>query len=67
MPFGQAPTLQIDDKIINQSNAIARYVAKMVKLAGKDDLHALEIDSMVDNINDLRISNFHIFCFISLL
>ncbi|GLV42803.1 Glutathione S transferase S1 [Carabus blaptoides fortunei] len=54
MPFGQVPVLEFDGKVINQSSAICRYLAKMVKLAGKDDLQAMEIDAMVDNINDLR-------------
>lgn len=57
-PFGQVPVLTIDGKKINQSLAIARYVAKLVKLAGKDDFHTLEIDSMVDNINEVRASNY---------
>jgi len=54
MPFGQVPILEFEGKTINQSLAISRYVARLIKLAGKDDLHALEIDAMVDNINDLR-------------
>lgn len=58
MPFGQVPILEIDGKVINQSMAIARYAAKLVKLAGKDDMQALEIDSVVDTVNDLRTSKF---------
>lgn len=61
-PFGQIPILTIDGKKINQSIAIARYVAKLVKLAGKNDFHSLEIDSMVDTINDVRASNYNLFC-----
>lgn len=56
MPFGQVPVLEIDGKKIGQSVAICRYVAKQVGLAGKDDLQALEIDSTVDTIHDMRAS-----------
>lgn len=56
MPFGQVPILEIDGKMMNQSMAIARYVAKQVNLVGKNDLEALEIDSIVDSINDFRAS-----------
>lgn len=56
MPFGQAPVLEVDGKTAPQSIAIARYVAKQVKLAGKDDWEDLVIDSIVDTINDVRAS-----------
>lgn len=60
-PFGQVPMLEIDGKKINQSTAIARYVAKQVGLAGKNDLEALEIDAIVDTIHDIRakLAAFH--------
>lgn len=53
-PFGQVPILEVDGKMAPQSIAIARYVAKQVKLTGKNDWEDLEIDSVVDTINDLR-------------
>lgn len=56
MPFGQVPALEYNGKIVGQSIAIARYVAKQVKLVGKDDWEDLEIDAMVDTVNDLRAS-----------
>lgn len=56
MPFGQVPVLEINGKVYNQSMAITRYVAKQAGLAGKTDLEAFEIDSIVDSINDLRQS-----------
>lgn len=58
MPFGQVPILEIDGKVIHQSMAITRYLAKLVKLVGKDDMEALEIDSVVDTVNDLRASKY---------
>ncbi|XP_044269512.1 glutathione S-transferase-like [Tribolium madens] len=54
-PFGQLPTLEHNGKIVNQSQAISRYLAKQVKLAGNDDWENLEIDAIVDTINDLRL------------
>lgn len=56
MPFGQVPVLEVDGKKINQSVAICRYLAKQHNLVGKNDWEALEIDSTVDTINDLRMS-----------
>ncbi|XP_028045698.1 glutathione S-transferase [Monomorium pharaonis] len=54
MPFGQVPVLEINGKMIHQSKAICRYLAKQCGLAGRDDLEALEIDATVDTIHDLR-------------
>lgn len=56
MPFGQIPVLEVDGKIINQSMAISRYIGRLVKLAGSTPEEDLEIDSMVDNFNDVRTS-----------
>lgn len=56
MPFGQVPVLEHNGKVAHQSLAIARYVAKQVKLVGNNDWEDLEIDSIVDTINDFRSS-----------
>lgn len=56
MPFGQMPVLEYNGKTAHQSMAIARYVAKQVKLNGKTDWEDLEIDAAVDTVNDLRAS-----------
>ncbi|CAB0041531.1 unnamed protein product [Trichogramma brassicae] len=53
-PFGQVPLIEIDGKVINQSTAICRYLAKQVGLSGKDDWENLEIDATVDTIHDIR-------------
>ncbi|KAJ8688176.1 hypothetical protein QAD02_023971 [Eretmocerus hayati] len=53
-PFGTVPLLDMDGKIVRQSNAICRYFAKQFGLTGKDDLEALEVDATVDTIHDLR-------------
>ncbi|RZB40563.1 glutathione S-transferase [Asbolus verrucosus] len=60
-PFGQLPVLEHNGKQVNQSIAVARYVAKQVKLVGKDDWENLEIDAIVDTINDLRMKLVQIF------
>ncbi|VVC42129.1 Thioredoxin-like fold,Glutathione S-transferase, N-terminal,Glutathione S-transferase, C-terminal- [Cinara cedri] len=54
MPFGQVPVLEIDGKIINQSIAISRYLAKKAGLAGNDEWESLLIDVAVDNIYEIR-------------
>jgi len=56
MPFGKVPVLEIDGKVLNQSVAITRYLAKKAGLAGNDNWESLLIDIAVDNINDLRIA-----------
>lgn len=55
MPFGKVPILEIDGKVLNQSTAITRYLAKKAGLAGSDDWESLLIDIAVDNIHDLRL------------
>ncbi|XP_044269427.1 glutathione S-transferase-like [Tribolium madens] len=54
-PFGQLPVLEHKGKVVCQSMAIARYLAKQVKLVGNDDWENLEIDAIIDTINDLRL------------
>ncbi|KAJ3636069.1 hypothetical protein MTP99_008909 [Tenebrio molitor] len=53
-PFGQVPVLEYKGRKVGQSIAIARYVGKLVKLAGNDDWENLEIDAVVDTFNDMR-------------
>ncbi|KAJ3663479.1 hypothetical protein Zmor_007737 [Zophobas morio] len=53
-PFGVLPILEHNGKVVGQSLAINRYLAKKVKLAGNNDWENLEIDAMVDTISDLR-------------
>ena len=50
--MGKVPLLEIDGKSYNQSVAIARYVAKQVKLTGENDLENLVIDAAVDTVMD---------------
>lgn len=55
MPFSKVPILEIDGKVLNQSTAICRYLAKKAGLAGSDDWESLLIDIAVDNFSDFRL------------
>lgn len=59
MPLGQMPILEVDGKRAHQSLAITRYLAKQVGLVGVDAWEDLQIDTAVDTINDLRLSEFN--------
>nr|WCC58240.1 glutathione S-transferase [Pharsalia antennata] len=52
-PFGKMPLLEHNGKIAHQSLAICRYLAKQVKLVGRNDWEDLEIDATVDTVMDL--------------
>ncbi|EFN78062.1 glutathione S-transferase [Harpegnathos saltator] len=54
MPMGQVPVLEIDGRKYHQSRAISRYLAKHYNLYGADGIEAMEIDTAVDSIDDLR-------------
>ncbi|KAL7015376.1 hypothetical protein ACKWTF_016416 [Chironomus riparius] len=55
MPFGQMPVLEVDGKKIVQSGAICRYLGKLVGLAGDNDFESMQIESVLDSFNDLRL------------
>jgi glutathione S-transferase len=58
MPFGKVPALEVDGKLVGQSNAIARYLASKHGLAGKNEWEALQIDSLVDALGDFKACKF---------
>jgi glutathione S-transferase len=53
MPFNQLPVLEIDGKILPQSKAIARYLARQYGLVGKTDIDAAFCDAYVDGLDDV--------------
>lgn len=60
MPMGQVPILDIDGKVMYQSFAICRYLAREFGLAGANSFEDYEIDNAVDNINDFRASEYNL-------
>uniref|UniRef100_A0A914CFS0 glutathione transferase n=1 Tax=Acrobeloides nanus TaxID=290746 RepID=A0A914CFS0_9BILA len=53
-PFGQMPVLEADGKVLAQSFAIARYLARKHGLAGKDDWESAQLDSIADLLKDFN-------------
>jgi len=51
LPYGQLPVIRVGDLTINQSADILRFVSKLGGLYPKDPLEALQVDSLVSNIN----------------
>ena len=60
MPMGQMPVLEVDGKRAHQSLACSRYIARQVGLVGADAWEDLQIDTVVDTVNDFRLSEFQL-------
>lgn len=58
--MAQIPILEVDGKVVHQSLAITRYLAREVGLAGANSWEDLEIDLAVDTVNDFRASKLFI-------
>ncbi|HYB64716.1 MAG TPA: glutathione S-transferase family protein [Steroidobacteraceae bacterium] len=52
-PFLAMPTLEVDGKVVAQSNSINRYVGKLAGLYPRDDWQALLCDEVMDAAEDL--------------
>jgi prostaglandin-H2 D-isomerase / glutathione transferase len=52
-PFRALPVLEVDGKVITQSNTINRYVGRLTGLYPKDDWQAALCDEVMDVIEDL--------------
>jgi len=52
-PFNAVPVLEMDGATITQTNAIGRYVGKMVGLYPEDDLQALYCDEVMSAYEDI--------------
>jgi glutathione S-transferase len=59
MPFQAMPVLEVDGKVITQSNTINRYLGKLAGLYPKDDWQAALVDEVMDAVEDVstKISN----------
>nr|QJE50396.1 glutathione S-transferase sigma [Diaphanosoma celebensis]QST14966.1 GSTsigma1g protein [Diaphanosoma celebensis] len=53
MPFKKVPILEVDGKVLAQSQSIARYLARKHGLAGKSDWEQAQADMYVDCMVDL--------------
>ena len=55
-PFGQAPILEVDGKVITQTGAIARYCGKQGGFYPRDDdFAAAKIDELIDTATDITV------------
>lgn len=55
-PAGQLPYIEFDGVKIPQSIALSRYLAKLAKIAGNDDIEQAKADAIVDTCNDIMNS-----------
>jgi glutathione S-transferase len=54
-PFQSLPVLEVDGKVIAQSNTINRYLGKLAGLYPKDDWQAALVDEVMDAVEDIII------------
>ena len=52
-PFHQLPVIEVEDKIIGQTGAIARYCGKVSNLYSDDMFKAAKIDQIIDAATDI--------------
>ena len=52
-PFQAMPTLEVDGKVVSQSNSINRYVGKLAGLYPRDDWQAVLCDEVMDAAEDI--------------
>ena len=52
-PFHQLPVIEVEDKIIGQTGAIARYCGKISNLYSDDMFKAAKIDQIIDAATDI--------------
>jgi prostaglandin-H2 D-isomerase / glutathione transferase len=53
MPYLALPVLEVDGRLIAQSNTINRYVGKLAGLYPKDDWQAALVDELMDAVEDI--------------
>lgn len=52
-PFGQLPILEVDGKVVAQSGALGRFLAREFGLAGSSSWETLEIDIICECCDDM--------------
>ena len=52
-PFQSMPVLEVDGKVITQSNTINRYLGKLAGLYPKDDWQAVLADEVMEAVEDI--------------
>jgi glutathione S-transferase len=52
-PFQSIPVLEVDGRVITQSNTIDRYLGKLAGLYPKDDWQAALVDEVMDAVEDI--------------
>jgi glutathione S-transferase len=52
-PFQAMPVLEVDGKVITQSNTLNRYLGKLAGLYPKDDWQAALVDEVMDAVEDV--------------
>lgn len=58
MPFGQLPTLTLDNGLVlSQSSTIGRFLAKKFDFHGNDEIESAQIDELCDAIVDHELGN----------
>jgi glutathione S-transferase len=53
MPYQALPVLEVDGKVLAQSNTINRYLGKLAGLYPKDDWQAALVDEVMDAVEDI--------------
>jgi glutathione S-transferase len=52
-PFHQVPTLEVDGRVLTQTNSISRYVGKLAGLYPEDAMDAARCDEIMDVVEDI--------------
>uniref|UniRef100_A0A0K0DY27 Glutathione transferase n=1 Tax=Strongyloides stercoralis TaxID=6248 RepID=A0A0K0DY27_STRER len=55
-PFGQLPVLEVDGKILFQSRAIEKFLARQFGLIGDDDFEAAQVDQYILTVDDVLVN-----------
>ena len=53
VPFHQLPVIEVNNEIIGQTGAIARYCGKISNLYSDDNINAAKIDQVIDAATDI--------------